>query len=185
MIDIIMERRITKKVEEHQREFKNAIKKFLEDNECQVRSVKNNDTDNSEFLKFVYDFENFNLSKDDFKKRKRVKNQVPQFERCSAKRANCEQCTRRRKDDSNFCGTHIKGTPHGVLDTQDIDIKKTTKIDVWVKEIKGINYYVDAANNVYMPGDILSNLPNPRKIGKYELTSHGTYHIPGLDSYVS
>ena len=65
------------------------------------------------------------------------------------------------------------------------DMKKTSKIDVWVKEIKGINYYVDSANNVYMPGDILSNLPNPRKIGKYELLPSGAYHIPGLDSYVS
>lgn len=181
-----MERRITKKVEQHQLDFKNAIKTFLEDNDCQVKSVKNGTiTDNSSFLKFVYDFENFSLSKDDFKKRKRIKNQVPQYERCSAKRANCEQCTRRKKDDSNFCGTHIKGTPHGVLDNHDIDIKKTTKIDVWVKEIKGINYYVDSTNNVYMPGDILSNLPNPRKIGNYELSQSGEYHIPGLDSYVS
>ena len=179
-----MERRITKKVEEHQHNFKNAIKQYLEDNECHIKS-DDNDTNSSSFLKFVFDFENFNLSKDDFKKRKRVKNQVPQFERCAAKRANCEQCTRRKKDDSDFCGTHVKGTPHGVVDIQSSDMKKTTKIDVWVKEIKGINYYVDSANNVYMPGDILSNLQNQRKIGKYELLPSGAYHIPGLDSYVS
>ena len=179
-----MERRITKKVEEHQHNFKNAIKQYLEDNECHVKS-DDNDTNSSSFLKFVFDFENFNLSKDDFKKRKRVKNQVPQFERCAAKRANCEQCTRRKKDDSDFCGTHVKGTPHGVVDIQTSDMKKTSKIDVWVKEIKGINYYVDSAYNVYMPGDILSNATNPRKIGKYELLPSGAYHIPGLDSYVS
>lgn len=179
-----MERRITKKVEEHQHNFKNAIKQYLEDNDCHVKS-DDNGTNSSSFLKFVFDFENFNLSNDDFKKRKRVKNQVPQFERCVAKRANCEQCTRRKKDDNDFCGTHVKGTPHGVVDIQNSVMKKTTKIDVWVKEIKGINYYVDSANNVYMPGDILSNLPNPRKIGKYELLPSGAYHIPGLDSYVS
>lgn len=180
-----MDRRITKKVEDHQLEFKNAIKSFLEDNDCQVKCVNNDQVNNSSFLKFVYDFENFNLSKDDFKKRKRVKNQVPQFERCNAKRANCEQCTRRKKDDSNFCGTHIKGTPHGILDNKDCEMKKTTKIDVWVKEIKGINYYVDGANNVYMPGDILSNTSNPRKIGKYEMVSPGVYHIPELETYCS
>ena len=179
-----MERRITKKVEEHQHNFKNSIKQYIEDNKCYVKSDEN-DTNSSSFLKFVFDFENFNLSKDDFKKRKRVKNQVPQYERCSAKRANCEQCTRRKKQTSDFCGTHVKGTPHGVVQLDVSDIKQTSKIDVWLKEIKGINYYVDANNNVYMPGDILSNMTNPRKIGKYELLSCGSYHIPGLDVYGS
>jgi len=171
-----MERRITKKVEEHQHVFKNAIKQFFEDNECQLKG-KNNDDETSNFLKFVFDFENFNLSKDDLKKRKRVKNQVPTFERCNAKRANCEQCTRRKRDDSDFCGTHVKGTPHGIVDTQQENIKKISKIDVWVKEIKGINYYVDNMNNVYLPGDILSNYTNPRKIGKYELSIDGQHVI--------
>ena len=63
------------------------------------------------------------LSKEDFQKRKRVKNVVPQFERCGAKRANGEQCTRRKKDDSCFCGTHVKGTPHGEVSTTDDGLK--------------------------------------------------------------
>ena len=176
-----MERRIVKKVEQHQLEFKSAIKTFLEENNCRVKSTTDDNINNSDFLKFVYDFENLTLLKDDFKKRKRIKNQVPQYERCEARRANCEQCTRRKKDDCSFCGTHSKGTPHGVVDSSKDEIKKVTKIEVWVKEIKGINYYVDVDNNVYLPGDILSNIPNPRKIGKCEMTETGTFHIPELN----
>ena len=176
-----MEHRIVKKVEQHQLEFKNAIKTFLEENNCQVKSTIDVNINNSNFLKFIYDFENLSLLKDDFKKRKRIKNQVPQYERCEARRANCEQCTRRKKDDCSFCGTHSKGTPHGVVDSSNNENKKITKIEVWVKEIKGINYYVDADNNVYLPGDILSNVPNPRKIGKCEMTTTGAFHIPELE----
>ena len=40
---------------------------------------------------------------------------VPSSERCMAKRANGEQCTRRKKQDSCYCGTHTKGTPHGTV----------------------------------------------------------------------
>lgn len=107
-----MEKRIGKRIEQHQLDFKNVIKSYLDKNGCKVSNEKEDIT--SDFLKFVFDFENMTLSKDDFRKRKRIKNQVPQYERCTARRANGEQCTRRRKDGACLCGTHIKGTPHGV-----------------------------------------------------------------------
>lgn len=176
-----MERRIAKKIEQHQLEFKNAIKSYFDINKCNIKSSVDTNINNSEFLQFIYDYENLSLIKDDFKKRKRIKNQVPQYERCEALRANCEQCTRRKKDECSFCGTHSKGTPHGVVDSQGDEFKKMTKIEVWVKEIKGINYYVDLENNVYLPGDILSNIPNPRKIGKCVYNSNGTFNIPDLE----
>ena len=40
---------------------------------------------------------------------------VPSSEKCQAKRSNGIQCTRRKKQDSCYCGTHIKGTPHGTV----------------------------------------------------------------------
>jgi hypothetical protein len=171
-----MEKRITKKVEQYQHDFKTAIKDYLDQHKCTV--VQNNNTITSDFLKFVYDFQNLELSKEDFVKRKRVKNYVPNYERCSGKRANGEQCSRRKKTDECFCGTHIKGTPHGVVEESEKDQQNTmTKIEVWVQEIKGINYYIDNANNVYLPGDILSNNSNPRKIGIWNLTDNGDYNI--------
>lgn len=174
-----MEKRISKRIEQHQLDFKNAIKNYVDKNSCKVHG-SSNDTDlTSEFLKFVFDFENLTLTKEDFRKRKRVKNQVPQYERCTAKRANGEQCTRRRKDGSCFCGTHIKGTPHGIVDSNG-ESKTVTKIEVWVQEIKGINYYIDDSNNVYLPEDILQNSTSPRKIGVWSLTESGDYQIPAL-----
>ena len=54
------------------------------------------------------------------------------------------------------------------------------KIEVWVQDIKGINYYIDDSNNVYLPEDILQNSTAPRKIGKWTLTESGEYEIPAL-----
>lgn len=172
-----MEKRIGKRIEQHQLDFKNVIKSYLDKNGCKVSNEKEDIT--SDFLKFVFDFENMTLSKDDFRKRKRIKNQVPQYERCTARRANGEQCTRRRKDGACLCGTHIKGTPHGVVDS-DGESKTVKKIEVWIQEIKGINYYIDDSNNVYLPEDILQNSTTPRKIGIWIITDTGEYKIPVL-----
>lgn len=172
-----MERRLAKKVESHQVEFKNDIKKWVIEN---LQSLDQEKT--GKLLTFIYDYPNLCLSKEDFQKRKRVKNTVPQFERCMAKRANGEQCTRRKKDGSCFCGTHIKGTPHGVVDDSKQPVKEVKKVEVWVQEIKGINYYIDADKNVYLPADIICNSKKPRVIGTWELNGD-EYSIPNMEEY--
>ena len=109
------------------------------------------------------------LNKDDFMKRKRVKNVVPYFERCCAKRANGEQCTRRKKEECEYCGTHMKGTPHGLV--EDEENKQTMqKIELWAQEIMGIVYYLDKFGNVYQAEDIVNNKVNPKVICKYAKT---------------
>ena len=41
---------------------------------------------------------------------------IPPNERCCGIKANGQQCTRRKKEGQDkYCGTHIKGTPHGTL----------------------------------------------------------------------
>ena len=55
------------------------------------------------------------LTQEDFVKRKRIKNSVPLYERCMALKSNGKQCTRRKKGNCKFCGTHIKGTQNGVV----------------------------------------------------------------------
>jgi hypothetical protein len=111
-------------------------------------------------------------------KRKRVKNFVPIFDRCCAKRATSEQCTRRKKEGFEYCGTHIKGTPHGIIDTQDNEVKvNTQKIEVWAQDIQGIIYYIDKFNNVYQAEDIVVNKVNPKIIAKYIKTGE-QYSIP-------
>jgi hypothetical protein len=125
----------------------------------------------------VYDYERLSFEKEDFQKRKRVKNFVPIFDRCCAKRATNQQCTRRKKEANEYCGTHMKGTPHGVVDTQE-DAKVTTqKIEVWAQDIQGIIYYIDKNNNVYQAEDIIINKLNPKIIAKY-VKNGDTYSIP-------
>ena len=49
--------------------------------------------------------------------RRRRKIVIESNERCCALRSNGSRCTRRKKDgNEKFCGTHIKGTPHGIWD---------------------------------------------------------------------
>ena len=189
-----MEKNLNKKVQEYQLGFKNDIKKWLEDTETNVLDISQDSDKNktSDFLKFVFDYTSFELTKSDFQKRKRAKNIIPQQEKCIAKRANGVQCTRRRKQsDVLMCGTHLKGTPHGVCSEDDThntndtnlnyaqkNILQTTKVEIWIQEIKGINYYIDNVNNVYRTEDIISNKQNPDIIAKWKLNGNDKYSIP-------
>ena len=168
-----MENRITKKVEIHLLEFKNAVKEWFDKNDCDILGKYKSD-----FLKFIFDYNGIALSKDDFQKRKRVKNIVPIHTRCCAKRANGEQCTRRKKYEDDYCGTHIKGTPYGKIECNTCDIPVVNKKNVWVQGIKGISYFIDENTNVYNHEDILSNKKNPEIIAHYIKIGDNEYHIP-------
>tara|TARA_Y100000816_G_scaffold64863_1_gene43075 strand:+ start:6120 stop:6647 length:528 start_codon:yes stop_codon:yes gene_type:complete len=171
-----MESRLNKKAEKHIQEFKNAIKDWFLENNSNVIG----DCNTSEFLKFIYDFDTLNFNKDDLQKRKRIKNVVPSVERCIALRANMEQCTRRKKDGCEYCGTHEKGVPYGVIQTELSSevCQPCKKLEVWIQEIKGIYYYIDDFGNVYKHDDIIQNKKDPSVLAKYRKTEDGTYSIP-------
>jgi hypothetical protein len=169
-----MERRVGKKLDNHFTDFKNDIKNWFQENSCEIIG----DSNKSAFLQYIFDYDNVSLSKEDFQKRKRIKNIVPQYDRCCAYRANNEQCTRRKKDGLKFCGTHIKGTPHGIVSSTDVTNVKIKKKQIWAEEIKGICYYIDDSNNVYDYEDIIKNKDNPKIIAKYILDFEGKYSIP-------
>ena len=95
-----------------------------------------------------------------------------------ALRAAGEQCTRRRKDSCQFCGTHSKGTPHGVFNNVCNDEVSSCKIiELVVEDIKGIMYYIDNDNNVYNQAHVLSDKVNPECIGKKMENTDGTSYI--------
>ena len=166
-----MERRLNKKVESYITSFKDSIREKA----TQMDMIKSEQV--SQLLQYIYDYDRLSFNKDDFQKRKRVKNFVPIFDRCCAKRASNEQCTRRRKDGSEYCGTHLKGTPHGIVDAT-VETKNTTqKVEVQAQDIQGIIYYIDKNNNVYQAEDIVSNKLNPNVIAKYLKTGE-IYSIP-------
>ena len=92
------------------------------------------------------------------------------YDRCCF-RANKQQCTRRKKKGEKFCGTHIKGIPHGELN--EVQQKKTHNLkQVFAQEIKGIVYWIDDENNVYDNQDIFQNKDNPKIIAKYTKTKN-------------
>ncbi len=166
-----MEKRLNKKVELYITEFKDNIKEKA----FQMGITKNDNV--NQLLQYIYDYERMSFAKEDFQKRKRVKNFVPIYDRCCAKRASDEQCTRRRKEGSEYCGTHMKGTPHGIVDTQGEPKNTTQKVEVWVQEIQGIAYHIDKNGNVYQAEDIVSNTLNPKIIAKY-VKNGDKYSIP-------
>jgi hypothetical protein len=160
-----MEKRINNKLETYITNLKTNI----------CNKINNSNIDNKEqvndLLQFVYDYERLILDKDDFIKRKRIKNAIPVTNRCNALRANNEQCTRRRKEGCEFCGTHTKGTPHGLIQNINQTTDNTKKHQVYAKEIQGIVYYIDSIKNVYNAEDIMNNICDPQIIATYE--KHG------------
>lgn len=156
-----MERRINKKIETYFADFKDKIKERV------TILGLSHDTNIVNIIQYIYDYDNPVLIKEDFMKRKRVKNVVVLGDRCCAKRASGEQCTRRKKDACEYCGTHLKGTPHGICDANDILQPLGKKIEVWAQDIQGIIYYIDKSGNVYQTEDIMHGISNPKVIAKY------------------
>ena len=156
------------------------ISTFKNDIKTKIVELDLEKTKTNELLEYVYDYDRLIFSKDDFVKRKRVKNSIPQLNRCNAKRANGEQCTRRRKHDSEFCGTHYKGAPYGLVQTSEHGDINSTKIEVTAEDIQGIIYFVDKYNNVYKTEDVLEGKENPAIIAKY-VVENDKYVIPDME----
>jgi hypothetical protein len=172
-----MEKRINIRVSNYIKDFKNNLNSLI------INNLNNNDnkisqTHIQEIIQYIYNYETLEFTPQDFQKRKRVKNIVPLHSRCIALRANEQQCTRRRKGDSMFCGTHIKGTPHGKINGEK-PVKTHIVKQVFPQEIKGIIYYIDDTENVYDPVDIIENKKVPKIIAKY-VKINDEYSIPSL-----
>lgn len=128
-------------------------------------------------IQYIQEYPSFSLETEDFTKRKRIKNKIPLADRCCAKRANGEQCTRRKKSEQdNYCGTHLKGVPHGSINVVVSDMVGVKK-EVWVEEIGGIMYYLDNNNNVYNTEDVMSNRENPKIISRWRKNIVGEYEL--------
>lgn len=159
-----MEKRLNDKAKQYVVEFKNAIRARIMDLNFAEEPTKIND-----LLEYVYEYDRLCFEKDDFIKRKRVKNAIPLMNRCNAKRASGEQCTRKRRSDCEFCGTHYKGTPHGIVsgELNADDAGQMHKLEVVAADIGGIVYYLDAFGNVYNTEDVLQDKSNPQIIARY------------------
>lgn len=168
-----MDRHINKKIKTYVTDLKSHVKQKTMEMFPEIDEKRMND-----YLQEIYNYECLTLSKEDVSKRKRIKNCIPGCNRCIAKRANGEQCTRKQKEGYEYCGTHVKGVPHGIItDTVNPNIEnEILNAEVYAKDIHGIVYYIDQYNNVYKTEDILNEKKNPEIIAKCEIIN-GEYGI--------
>tara|TARA_B100000795_G_C22667440_1_gene386547 strand:+ start:378 stop:881 length:504 start_codon:yes stop_codon:yes gene_type:complete len=165
-----MQKRLQTKCDNYLNNFKSDIKNIM--------TAENDSEDKSnDLLQYIYDYPNLTLTKEDFQKRKRAKNSVPWHDRCCALKAEAIQCTRRKKEGETFCGTHLKGTPHGIVNEGKKVENKFKKVQIISEEIDGIIYHLDDGGNIYDPQDIHQNLENPKIIAKWKKDTNGKYHI--------
>jgi len=164
-----MEKRVNSKIEEYTTKFKMDIRE-------KILQLNYDDKEKAnELMEYVFEYKRLQVQKDDLSKRKRVKNSIPASNRCNARRANNEQCTRRRKEGCEYCGTHAKGTPNGFLNLNE-SVEISRKMEVIAEEINGIVYYIDSFLNIYKTEDIMSGKENPQIIGKCQKLN-GLYSI--------
>lgn len=84
------------------------------------------------------------------KKKKRKKNTVlNQTELCMARKADTGQCTRRRKDGSDFCGKHNGQLKFGRIDDTVLSKDKQNFIQCSSIKIEGTDYLIDKHKVVY------------------------------------
>lgn len=175
-----MENIINDKVSTYVINVKDEFKKIYND-----MNIENMNSDQAKSL--IYQMINYvdsvspiEFTHNDLSKRTRVKNIVPQYDRCIAKIAGGKQCTRKKRKDNELCGTHMKGTPHGLLNDVN-EGPKTKKVTVTAHDIKGIYYYLDDSGNVYDTSDITQGKQNPRIVAKYIKQDDGTFNIPDFN----
>ena len=90
-----MERNIKNKVEFYINDFKSNIQNWILENNAEI--IINNENNTNDFLQYMLDFPFIDFSKDDFQRRKRIKNNIPDYNRCIALKCNGERCSRRQK----------------------------------------------------------------------------------------
>ena len=83
--------------------FKDTIK-----NKIKISSFQENE---NELINFI---DQYPMYKDDLQKTKRIKIDIPIIDRCIGKRINGEQCTRRKRKECDYCGTHFNSIPYAI-----------------------------------------------------------------------
>ena len=159
-----MEKRLNEYVDTYMADYKEFIRgQILDSNES-----------NNKKIKAIFDYAPLNIEIEKFSKKKRARNIIPNEDRCIALRANKERCTRKKKEGGHVCGTHLKATPHGVINSEESNVN-IKKIEIFTQDITGITYYLDKDDNIYCSNDIMKGIQNPAIIGRCKKESNGSY----------
>lgn len=154
-----MEKQLNRQIETYLVQFKNDIRQKIAEYDFEEKQKIN------DLVEFIYEYKRLQLEKEDVVKRKRVKNAIPNANRCIGKLANGNQCTRRKRKDCDFCGTHVKGIPNGCIQVDACGECNLKSLEVYAREFNGIVYYIDSSNRIYKTEDVLSEKQNPLIIG--------------------
>ena len=167
-----MEQKFKTKVSDYTCNLKKNIQEWFKTHDAEIIDKNGNKT--NAFIEYIYDFPPLDITKHDFQKRTRTKNNIPNYDRCCALRLNGEQCTRKKRVGIEYCGTHVKGVPYGIVEnTPAIEMKR---LDIWLEEINGIHQYIDDKGNIYATEDIVQSVKQPRIISKWS-KKNGEYFI--------
>lgn len=185
-----MEKRLAKKLSDYIVDFKRDVslrlQEFisqLDETTASMSSIRES-ADYNELQKMIFEYPKIQITQDDFTKRKRVKNVVPNHDRCQATRANQQQCTRKKKKNQDYCGTHLKGVPNHIkVDDNEVPILQQQKVNIWAQNIKGIEYFVDEKNQIYKHEDIISNINNPTIIATFTKSYDNSFIITPKPGY--
>ena len=159
-----------------EKKINSLISEYLKEMKEQFASKVGDGAQVEELYNYIQEYPTLQLSESDYSKKKRARTKVLDDQQCIAKRANGEQCSRRKKKDCDFCGTHTKGCPHGIVEKSNTDQVKSEdgeavvkkQIQVWLEDFNGIMYWINDYGSIYDTSDVINNVENPRVIGKYE-----------------
>ena len=163
-----MEVRINNKIKSH-------VDDIIQEVTSYIDKTRIDDSNKHNIVNIIANYPLLNVSVNDLQKKRRCKNSIPLYLRCNACRANGEQCSRRKRDNFEYCGTHEKNRPYGEINNGE-SVTNYKKVEVWAQDINGIIYYIDNSGNVYKTQDIISNKMNPSVIYRYQCIS-GIYTI--------
>ena len=182
-----MDQIINKRIDEYIVGFKNDLKDKLSLLDIIGHQSSEEDRDRiREYMEFVFEYPKLVLEKSDFivSKKKSSANTtnvaavpMPVDMQCVAKRSDGIQCTRKKKKNCEYCGTHAKLESNPVASSI---VPVNQKMEVSAEDINGIIYYIDTFNNVYHTEDILEGNENPRIIAKAVRNSDNSFKIPDL-----
>ena len=177
-----MEKHVNDKIVEYIHDFKTQliqmIGEYKVESEMPHSNIESNGINIHQIINFINEHKVLHLKPEDFLTKRRTRNIVPYYDRCTAKIASNVQCTRRKKKGETLCGTHMKGIPHGMINSTNTITDKS--VTVYAHDIKGIHYYLDEHENVYDTNDVENGVKNPRIIAKY-VVNDGEYSIPSFN----
>jgi hypothetical protein len=101
--------------------------------------------------------------------KKRERKLPPKELQCKGRKCDFTQCTRKKKDGTEFCQSHLKNLKYGRVDDENEEY-----VPMWEEDINGVTYLIDNEDLVYT-----NDIKSPELLGKKD--NNGNILYLGLD----